>query len=126
MIVFDTLDNLELYLGISDKIGHVITVMDRSLPYDQGVGKYKCPENEDVSYEIETYPTTNTGRREMPNEKRFSMEIVLEGEAVTGIRGESVFVMAPGRFLLLCDEDDVKRGMTRNIDKSVKSVIFRF
>lgn len=125
MIIFDTLDNIELYLKISDKFIHVITVMDRSLPYDQGVGKYKCPECEEVAYEISAYPTTDKGRVEIPSEKEFSLEIVLEGEAVTSING-NVFVMSPGRFLLSSNEKDIKRGITRNIDKSVKSVIFRF
>lgn len=126
MIVFDTLDNLELYQGISDKILRVITIMDRSLPYDQGPGHYKCPEDDSVIYEIEAYPTTFNGKREIPSEKEYSMEIVLEGEAVTSIDEENVFVMAPGRFLLLKGEVGIKRKMTRNIEKSVKSVIFRF
>ena len=126
MIVFDTLDNLELYQGISDKILRVITIMDRSLPYDQGPGHYKCPEDDSVLYEIEAYPTTFNGKREIPSEKEYSMEIVLEGEAVTSIDEDNVFVMAPGRFLLLKGEVEIKRKMTRNIEKSVKSVIFRF
>ena len=126
MIVFDTLDNLELYQGISDKILRVITIMDRSLPYDQGPGHYKCPEDDSVIYEIEAYPTTFNGKREIPSEKEYSMEIVLEGEAVTSIDEDNVFVMAPGRFLLLKGEVEIKRKMTRNIEKSVKSVIFRF
>ena len=126
MIVFDTLDNLELYQGLSDKILRVITVMDRSLPYDQGPGRYKCPEDEEVLYEIEAYPTSESGKREMPGEKEFSMEIVLEGESVTSVGADNVFVMATGRFLLLKGEMDVKRKMTRNIERSVKSVIFRF
>ena len=126
MIVFDTLDNLELYQGLSDKILRVITVMDRSLPYDQGPGRYKCPEDEEVLYEIEAYPTSESGKREMPGEKEFSMEIVLEGESVTSVGSDNVFVMATGRFLLLKGETDVKRKMTRNIERSVKSVIFRF
>lgn len=126
MIVFDTLDNLELYQGISDKILRVITIMDRSLPYDQGPGHYKCPEDDSVLYEIEAYPTTFSGKREIPSEKEYSMEIVLEGEAVTSIDEDNVFVMAPGRFLLLKGEVGIKRKMTRNIEKSVKSVIFRF
>ena len=126
MIVFDTLDNLELYQGISDKILRVITIMDRSLPYDQGPGHYKCPEDDSVIYEIEAYPTTFNGKREIPSEKEYLMEIVLEGEAVTSIDEDNVFVMAPGRFLLLKGEVGIKRKMTRNIEKSVKSVIFRF
>lgn len=126
MIVFDTLDNLELYQKISDKTLRVITVMDRSLPYDQSIGKYRCPEDDEVLYEIDAYPTTAQGRREMPSEKQYAMEIVLEGEAVTSVAGKDVFVMSPGRFLLTKDESDVKRGMTRNIERSVKSVIFRF
>ena len=126
MIVFDTLDNLELYQGISDKILRVITIMDRSLPYDQGPGHYKCPEDDSVIYEIEAYPTTFNGKKEIPSEKEYSMEIVLEGEAVTSIDEDNVFVMAPGRFLLLKGEVEIKRKMTRNIEKSVKSVIFRF
>ncbi len=126
MIIFDTLDNLELYQKVSSKFIHVITVMDRSLPYDQGLGKYKCPEDESVSYEINVYPTKDRGYVEMPWEKEFSVEIILEGEAITSVGDGNVFVMSPGRFLLICGEDGVKRGMTRNIDKSVKSVIFRF
>ena len=90
MIVFDTLDNLELYQGISDKILRVITIMDRSLPYDQGPGHYKCPEDDSVIYEIEAYPTTFNGKREIPSEKEYSMEIVLEGEAVTSIDEDNV------------------------------------
>lgn len=126
MIIFDTLDNLELYQGISDKILGLITVMDRSLPYDQGPGRYTCPEDDKIVYEIDAYPTTREGRLEMPSEREYSMEIVLEGESVTSVGSDNVFVMAPGRFLLMKGETGVKRRMTRNIYKSVKSVIFRF
>ncbi len=126
MIIFDTLDNLESYQGISDKIMRVITVMDRALPYEESAGKHKCPEDDEVLYEIRDYSTTDKGQIEIPHEKEYSLEIVLEGEAITSVKGEDVFVMAPGRFLLIKGEESIRRAQTRNIEKSVRSVIFRF
>ena len=125
MIVFDTLDNLELYKPIKAELQHVIDIMDRSLPYDQTPGEYKCPENDKVSYKVDAF-LTGKGFEYEPVREKLTMEIILEGEGLTTLDGENVFSMAPGRFLLYSDEYKVRRGVLKTLPFSVKSVIFSF
>ena len=56
MIVFDTLSELESYEGVFPAIRTIIGVMDRSLPYEQGDGRYDTPEKSDVRYIIDSFP----------------------------------------------------------------------
>lgn len=125
MIIFDTLDNLELYLSVKGELRHVIDIMDRSLPYDQVVGVYKCPENDKVTYKIDAY-LSGKGFDSKLEDGKLSLEIVLEGESLSSVDGNSVFVMTPGRFLITSDEHEVRRGLIRNLPVSVKSVVFSY
>ena len=126
MIIFDTLDNLELYLSVKPELRHVIDIMDRSLPYDQKPGSYECPENKDVRYEVKAYLTKADGYVPPLSEGKLNLEIILEGESVTSIDGDNVFRMAPGRFLITDGSQPLKRGMTQNLPVSVKSVVFSY
>lgn len=125
MIVFDTLDKLEDYVGLRSGLGHVIDVMDRSLPYDEGPGEYMCPEDEKVTYKVDAF-LSGKGFELVPKQGMFTLEIILEGECLTSIDSDNVFSMAPGRFLLFSDEHKIKRGMTKNLPVSVKSVVFTY
>ena len=49
--------------------------------------------------------------------------VPLEGESVSSV-GESVFRLLEGRFLLLKGEGEIKRGISPDLPKSVKSVLF--
>lgn len=125
MIVFDTLDNMELYRPLKAELQHVIDIMDRSLPYDETPGDYKCPENDKVTYRVDAF-LSGKGFEYLPAEGKLTMEIVLEGESLTTLDGDNVFSMAPGRFLLYSDGYKVKRGVEKTLPFSVKSVIFSF
>ena len=51
-MIFDTLSQLETYVPVVPAMAHVITVMDRSLPYERKDGTYACDEDESVTYRV--------------------------------------------------------------------------
>ena len=124
MIVFDTLSQLESYEGVFPEIRTIIDVMDRSLPYEEGDGKHKTPEESNVSYIIDTFLTSSKGF-ESDLEDCSVMEIVLEGDEIVAIDG-SVFRMQPGRFLLYSASRSVKRGLSYSLPEHTKAVRFIF
>ena len=78
MIAFDTLSELESYAGAFPAIGVITGVMDRSLPYDQGAGRYDTPEKSDVSYIIDEFLTSQRGFPAETHDGNLVMEIVLD------------------------------------------------
>ena len=124
MMVFDTLSELESYEGAFSEIRTIIDVMDRSLPYDQGAGRYKTPEESTVSYIIETFLTSSKGFEAEKDGGRV-MEIVLEGDEMVSIDG-SVFRLQPGRFLLYDPSENIRRGLSYALPEHTKTVRFVF
>ena len=122
MMAFDTLDNLEGYTSLSSHLTSLIDVLDRSLPYDQKVGRYVYPDDEGVEYEVSAFLTGSGFSKALEMDKTY-VEITLEGESVSSV-GESVFRLLEGRFLLLKGEGEIKRGISPDLPKSVKSVLF--
>lgn len=125
MIIFDTLSQLESYEGAVKEIRTVIDVMDRSLPYDQGDGRYETPEKSSVSYSIDSFLTSDRGFESERWEGRRVLEIVLSGDALISVDG-SVFRLQPGRFLVYSGDAAVRRGLSYTLPEHVKAVRFIF
>lgn len=125
MIVFDTLDELESYQGVFPKIGVITGVMDRSLPYGEGPGRYTVPEDSSVVYIIDENLSSDKGFEAERHEGKTLMEIVLEGDELVSADG-SVFRMEPGRFLIYSGDAAVKRGVAYTLPSHFKAVRFIF
>ena len=125
MIVFDTLSYLESYTGPFPEINTIISVMDRSLPYDQLPGRYDTPEESSVKYIIDECLSSEKGFDNPKQEGRRIMEIVLEGEEMVSV-SSSVFCLSEGRFLIYSGDEDVRRGMMYALPVHFKAVRFIF
>ncbi len=125
MIVFDTLSQLESYQGAFPEIGTIIGVMDRSLPYDQGPGRYDTPEESSVRYIIDEGLTSDKGFIAEPFSGMKVMEVVLAGNELVSLSG-SVFRMEEGRFLIYSGDEAVKRGQMYALPSPFKAVRFVF
>lgn len=125
MIVYDTLSELESYLGPFPEIGVIISVLDRSLPYQEGPGRYDTPEKSDVVYLIDEFLTSSSGfSPEIFSGKRV-MEVVLDGDEIISVAG-SVFRMGEGTFLIYEGDAETKRGMCWSVPSHAKAVRFIF
>ncbi len=125
MIVYDTLSQLESYLGPFPEIATIISVLDRSLPYGEGAGRYETPEKSDVVYYIDEFLTSAKGfSPEIFDSKRI-MEITLDGEEILSIGG-SVFRLSEGSFLLYDDSEEIRRGICWATPSRVRAVRFVF
>ena len=125
MTVYDTLSELESYQGAFPQIATIITVMDRSLPYDQEKGRYDTPEKSDVRYIIDEFISSEGGFLPELLEGSRIMEIVLSGDEIISVDG-SVFRMGEGNFLIYEGNADVKRGLSWSTPGPVKAVRFIF
>ena len=125
MIVFDTLSYLESYQGAFPEIGTIISVMDRSLPYDQLPGRYDTPEKSEVRYIIDECLSSDKGFDSPGFEGKRVMEIVLEGEEIVSV-SDSVFRLMEGRFLIYSGDEKVRRGMMFSLPVHFKAVRFIF
>ena len=125
MIVYDTLSELESYLGPFPEIGVIISVLDRSLPYQEGPGRYETPEKSDVVYHIDEFLTSSSGfSPEIFSGKRV-MEVVLDGDEIISVAG-SVFRMGEGTFLIYEGDAEIKRGICWSVPSHAKAVRFLF
>ena len=125
MIVFDTLDELESYQGAFPEIAVIISVMDRSLPYDESPGHYDTPEKSDVKYIIDENLSSDKGFEAEHHPGARIMEIVLEGSEIVSVSG-SVFRLESGRFLIYSGSDDTRRGICYTLPEHFKAVRFLF
>ncbi len=124
MIIFDTLSELESYLPAVPLLKHVITIMDRSLPYEETVGEYTCKEESKVTYQVDAFLSSDKGISFTVPSGMQKVLIALEGEEIISCEDSStVLVMSEGRFALL-GEGHYKKGMTRSLPEAVKDVIF--
>ncbi len=125
MIVYDTLSELESYLGPFPEISVIISVLDRSLPYQEGPGRYETPEKSDVIYFVDEFLTSASGfAPEIFPGKRI-MEIVLDGAEIVSVSG-SVFRLGEGVFLIYEGDESIKRGLAWTVPESAKCVRFVF
>lgn len=144
-MIFDTLDNLELYAPLLPEMQTIIEVMDRGDVYDGKAGTYKTP-NPKVSYEILEYLTDRDGKDYQSKKKESEVDIVLEGgelvsttwreyvksapydkeKDLTIVEGEPLSVVRAetGRFLLFFPGEPHKCGVPLGEVAKVKKVIF--
>lgn len=126
MTLFDTLGRLESYLPILPRLEHVITVMDRALPYDNPDGSYKCPECDDVSYAVHSALSSDKGIPFEVEAGSHALIVALDGqEVVSSLDASSVFVMCEGRFVVL-GPGSWKRAVAVSLPEAFRDVIFTF
>lgn len=124
MTVFDTLGQLETYLPRFHSLQHVITIMDRSLPYDNPDGDYTCAEDSDVTYMVSTVLTSRAGQPVRVEEGSLALIIALEGqELVSGSRLDEVYVLSQGRFVIL-GPGEWKRSVMSGDPAPCRDVVF--
>ena len=126
MTLFDTLGQLETYVPAFPALARIISVMDRSLPYDQEDGTYSCPEDDSVTYLVTSATSSPHGHPFSVKEGTLSMIVALDGEEiVSNLDSSSVFTMIEGRFLIL-GPGDYKRGVMTNLPAPFRDVRFTF
>ena len=125
MIAFDTLAELEAYAQVFPEVSIIITVMDRSLPYEAEPGRYDTPEKSDVRYIVDEFLTSDKGFASHDCGEKRVMEIVLDGEEVVSVDG-SAFHLAEGRFLIYPADSQIKRGVAYALPSYCKAVRFLF
>lgn len=124
MSIFDVLSELESYVPAVPALRHVITIMDRSLPYEKGTGVYTCPESDKVSYKVDSFLSSDRGIEFTVEPGTEAVVIALDGEEmVSSLSGDQVFILTEGRFLIL-SAGSYKRGISPNLPASVKDVVF--
>ncbi len=122
MILFDVLDVLEQYVSLHPMMQNIITILDRSLPYEQADGVYKCPELEALTYKIETF-VTSSGIKMEKREGYYTLEITLRGDQLISYsEPEAVYHLSVGRFLFT--DQSYKRAIAPNLNSEIKTVQF--
>lgn len=123
-MLLDLLDHLEWYLKLHPLLQSVIDILDRSLPYEQGIGIYQ---QDGVEYEVQSYVTQASGQLAEP--KGMELHVVLEGVELFSLQrsGEPVVVspLTTGMFLLLKPHEPYRHQQTQGEGIAVKKVIFR-
>ena len=120
MIIFDTLSQLETYLSSVKLMNHVISIMDRSLPYEAEDGFYE----ESVTYTVSSALTSRNGFPFTVEKGSLCVIIALEGEEiVSSLDSSMAFVLSEGRFLLL-SEGEYKRGVMTTLPGNFRDVRF--
>lgn len=125
MIIFDVLSQLESYVPAAPLLKHVITIMDRSLPYKEEPGVYTCKEESSVSYTVEKLELSPGGKEFTVSEGERAVIITLNGDQiVSSSNSETVYKMPEGRFLLL-SPGAYKKGMVDTDYMVIDMVTFR-
>ena len=125
MIIFDTLGQLESYVPLYREVAHIISVLDRSLPYKDPDGHYEVKENKKMVYDVKTSITSPKGEEIVIPEGKKAMIIALEGEESVSAGIDAVFTLCEGRFILL-GEGTYKRYLSQDATGFVRDVVFYF
>lgn len=146
-MIFDTLENLEMYIPVLPQLKTIAEAMDHDNVYELAPGKYKTP-NENVSYEICEYTSSASDKPFEFHKNTTVVEIVLSGcelmsttwrelkdqasafdkKTDTGVfPSEPVTVLqaAQGRFAVFFAGEPYKTGISYAEPVSVKKIIFR-
>ena len=122
-MIFDTLDYLEAYKPVVNHMQTIIDILDRSLPYEEDVGRHVSSEDKDLVYIIDSHLSSSKGFEAELNEGKDVMEIVLEGEEIVSVSG-SVVRLSPGRFLIYSGDEKARRGIAESLPVAFKAVRF--
>ena len=125
MTVFDILSQMEAYAQAFPAMNTIISVMDRSLPYEAASGSYNTPEKSDVRYLVDEFLTSERGFSSVDTAGKTVLEIALDGDESVSVDG-SVFHLAEGRFLIYQGDSEIKRGVAYTLPAYVKAVRFVF
>jgi len=124
LIIFDTLSELESYVPALKDLSHVISLLDRSLPYREEPGVHYCPEKRSISYLVDSFMTSTEGYEFTVPENSFAVLVTLDGEQLVSTReNDKVFIMAEGRFLVL-SEGVYRKGICSSLPSEVKDAVF--
>ncbi len=122
-MLVDLLDNLEWYRALHPAMQGIITIMDRSFPYDDEPGIYTV---DDISYQVMGYESSVEG--ELDQAESNQVHIILEGEELFSLqRRESVEVVMQstvGLFVLLRKGERFRHMQNRITQTKVKKVVF--
>ncbi len=147
-MIFDSLDNLELYLPLIPRMRSVIDVMDRGEVYEMECGSYQSKDPH-VRYLISSYETESKEKPYEVHHKATDVEIMLKGEELMSVSwreavkdadapydkdgdvqhttGEPLIVWhaAPGRFALFLPGEPHKGGVAIGLPSKVKKITFK-
>ena len=145
-MIFDTLENLELYIPVLPALKTIAGAMDHDDVYDLPCGKYTTPDP-NVTYEISEYTAAAVDRPYEFHKNHTTVEIDLGGNELVSsswrelkdqaqafdskkdvgfFTGEplSVFQAAQGRFLVFFPGEAFKSGIAASDREKVKKVVF--
>lgn len=146
-MVFDTLENMEMYIPLTAKLRTVIDAMDHDDVYNLPRGKYKTPDP-DVSYEVATYTTSVADIPFEFHKKTTIVQVVLDGSELVSTTWRelkdqtqvfddkndtgffvaepiSVFTACKGRFSVFFPGEPFKSGVACGNPENIRKVTFR-
>jgi len=146
-MIFDTLENLEMYIPVLPQLKAIAGAMDHDNIYDLGPGKYKTPD-EKVTYEVCEYTSSKSDKPFVFHKNTTVVEIVLSGVELmsttwrelkdqadvydkktdTGVfpcEPVTVLQASQGRFAVFFAGEPYKSGISYAEPVSVKKVIFK-
>ncbi|MFC2821559.1 MAG: YhcH/YjgK/YiaL family protein [Sphaerochaeta sp.] len=146
-MVFDTLDQLEMYIPILPALRVVADVMDHDDLYEMSCGRYRTPDSK-VTYTISEYMTSTSDKPFEYHKSHSDVMIVLSGQemlstswrelksqsesydakADTGFfQAEpiSAFQATQGRFAVFFPGEPHKSGVAMGEHSPVKKVVFK-
>ncbi|WP_319758550.1 hypothetical protein [uncultured Sphaerochaeta sp.] len=122
-MLVDLLDNLEWYRALHPAMQGVITIMDRSLPYDDKAGTYTV---DGISYQVMEYESSVTGALDEASGNQ--VHILLEGEEILSLQREALVEVVTqcttGLFVLLRKGERFRHKQSRTMQNKVKKVVF--
>ena len=117
---------MESYQTCFRNLAFVISILDRSLPYDKPDGSYVCDENKDVTYVTQSYVTSSSGLPFTVKKGECALLAALDGECMVSTADSSaVFKVMEGSFILLT-EGEYKKGLSANLPSGFREVHFSF
>lgn len=147
-MVFDNLDNLEMYIPVLPALRQIIDIMDHDDLYEKKNGHYET-KNPKVSYNIMSYDTKSTDAPFEFHKKNTDVQIVLFGKEllstswrelksisepynekddyclVHDIEPISALEGIPGRFAIFFPGELHKAGVISGEVSHVKKVVFK-
>ncbi len=122
-MLVDLLDNLEWYRALHPAMQGIITIMDRSIPYDNEEGTYTV---DGISYHVMEYESSVIG--ELDQAENNQVQILLEGEEILSLQREALVEVVTqctiGMFVLFRKGERFRHKQNRNTQTKVKKVVF--
>lgn len=146
-MVFDTLDQLEMYIPVVPKLRLIADIMDHDDLYEKECGSYTT-KDPDVTYTISQYMTTSGGKQFEFHKDHTDVQIVLKGQELMSTtwrelknqcetfdaKGDVGFFQAEpttvlqatqGRFAVFFPGEPHKSGISAGEVSPVKKVVFK-